>query len=94
MRTRSHLPPRGARASSSYLHVSPLPTNFFQASLPRLPVPALPATLSPTIIASIIRGRIGYQGVLVSDDLAMHALTGAPADRATAALQAGCDVAL
>ncbi len=55
---------------------------------------ALPATLSPTIIASIIRGRIGYQGVLVSDDLAMHALTGAPADRATAALQAGCDVAL
>ena len=54
----------------------------------------LPATLSPTIIADIIRGRIGYQGVLVSDDLAMQALSGAPADRATAALQAGCDLAL
>lgn len=55
---------------------------------------ALPATLSPTIIADIIRGRIGYQGVLVSDDLAMQALSGAPADRATAALHAGCDLAL
>ena len=56
--------------------------------------PALPATLSPTIIATIIRGRIGYQGVLVSDDLAMQALTGTPAERATATLHAGCDLAL
>jgi beta-N-acetylhexosaminidase len=55
---------------------------------------ARPATLSPTIIDTIIRGRLGFRGVLVSDDLAMHALDGPPAARATAALEAGCDVAL
>jgi len=55
---------------------------------------AMPATLSPTVIEAIIRGRIGFDGVLVSDDLAMKALTGAPADLARQALAAGCDVAL
>lgn len=55
---------------------------------------ARPATLSPTIIEQVIRGRLGFRGVLVSDDLAMHALTGAPAARATAAIEAGCDLAL
>ena len=54
----------------------------------------LPATLSPTVIETIIRGRIGFRGVLVTDDLAMHALTGRPADLARQALAAGCDVAL
>jgi beta-N-acetylhexosaminidase len=53
-----------------------------------------PATLSPGIIATVIRGRIGFDGVLVSDDLAMGALTGPPAERALACLAAGCDVAL
>jgi len=53
-----------------------------------------PATLSPTIIAGIIRARIGFDGLLMSDDLAMHALTGTLADRTRAALAAGCDVAL
>ena len=55
---------------------------------------ALPATLSPTVIAAIIRGRIGFEGVLVTDDLAMKALSGAPADLARQALAAGCDIAL
>ena len=55
---------------------------------------ALPATLSPTVIEAIIRGRIGFEGVLVTDDLAMKALSGAPADLARQALAAGCDVAL
>jgi beta-N-acetylhexosaminidase len=54
----------------------------------------LPATLSPTIIEAIIRGRIGFRGVLVTDDLAMKALTGSPADLACDALAAGCDIAL
>jgi beta-N-acetylhexosaminidase len=54
----------------------------------------LPATLSPTVIEAIIRGRIGFEGVLVTDDLAMHALSGSPADLARQALAAGCDVAL
>jgi beta-N-acetylhexosaminidase len=53
-----------------------------------------PATLSPHIISGVIRGRIGFGGVLVSDDLAMHALSGPPGARACAALSAGCDVAL
>jgi beta-N-acetylhexosaminidase len=56
--------------------------------------PSHPATLSAEIITGIIRGRIGFRGLLVSDDLAMHALTGEPATRATACLAAGCDIAL
>ena len=56
--------------------------------------PHLPATLSATVIQTIIRERIGFEGVLVTDDLAMNALSGAPADRAVQALAAGCDIAL
>jgi beta-N-acetylhexosaminidase len=56
--------------------------------------PVLPATLSPLVIGSVIRGRIGFEGVLVTDDLAMKALSGAPADLAVQALRAGCDIAL
>jgi beta-N-acetylhexosaminidase len=53
-----------------------------------------PATLSAAVIRDIIRGRIGFQGVLVSDDLAMNALTGSPGERAARAVGAGCDLAL
>jgi len=53
-----------------------------------------PATLSARIIAEIIRGKIGFAGTLMSDDLAMGALNGTPASRAQAALAAGCDLAL
>ncbi|PWC27349.1 beta-N-acetylhexosaminidase [Teichococcus aestuarii] len=53
-----------------------------------------PATLSPGIIRDIIRGEIGFSGVLVSDDLAMGALSGTPGERAAGALRAGCDIAL
>jgi beta-N-acetylhexosaminidase len=56
--------------------------------------PLHPATLSKHIVAEIIRGTIGFDGVLVSDDLAMQALSGSPADRAVAALEAGCDLAM
>ncbi|HVZ06547.1 beta-N-acetylhexosaminidase [Rhodopila sp.] len=56
--------------------------------------PARPATLSPAVIETVIRGRIGFEGALVTDDLAMKALSGAPADKAVAALAAGCDLAL
>jgi beta-N-acetylhexosaminidase len=56
--------------------------------------PNRPATLSPIVIDQIIRRRIGFQGVLVSDDLAMKALAGEPADLALQALAAGCDLAL
>jgi beta-N-acetylhexosaminidase len=53
-----------------------------------------PATQSPTVIADIIRGRIGFDGLLMTDDLDMQALSGTPADRAATALAAGCDIAL
>ena len=53
-----------------------------------------PATLSPVVIGQVIRGRIGFQGVLVSDDLAMRALSGAPGLLAAQAVAAGCDLAL
>lgn len=56
--------------------------------------PAHPATLSPRVISELIRGKIGFRGILVTDDLAMNALSGAPAGRARAALAAGCDIAL
>ena len=56
--------------------------------------PDRPATLSPAIIGDVIRGRLGFEGVLVSDDLAMGALSGSPAERARAAVAAGCDLAL
>jgi beta-N-acetylhexosaminidase len=53
-----------------------------------------PGSLSPTIIGDIIRGRIGFDGWLMSDDLGMHALSGGFDARAAGALAAGCDVAL
>lgn len=56
--------------------------------------PVHPATLSPRIIGEVIRGRIRFGGVLVSDDLGMGALDGLPAARAAAALAAGCDLAM
>ena len=56
--------------------------------------PARPATTSPVVIAEIIRGAIGFQGLLISDDLSMNALAGGLGARASAALAAGCDVAL
>lgn len=52
------------------------------------------ATMSPVIISKIIRGRIGFDGLLMSDDLDMNALSGDVADRAADCVAAGCDVAL
>jgi beta-N-acetylhexosaminidase len=53
-----------------------------------------PASLSPRVIGEIIRGRIGFDGLLMSDDLGMHALTGGFDERARGVIDAGCDVAL
>ena len=54
----------------------------------------LPATLSPRVIETVIRGAIGFDGLLLTDDLNMSALSGALEDRAAAAVAAGCDIAL
>jgi beta-N-acetylhexosaminidase len=56
--------------------------------------PERPATQSPKVIAEIIRGDIGFAGILVSDDLNMEALQGSLGDRTRLARGAGCDVAL
>jgi beta-N-acetylhexosaminidase len=56
--------------------------------------PSAPATLSPRVVAEIIRSEIGFDGVLVSDDLSMRALGGGLGERTQQALAAGCDLAL
>lgn len=56
--------------------------------------PGRAATVSPVTIDRAIRGAIGFDGLLLSDDLSMQALAGGIAERAVAALAAGCDVAL
>jgi len=53
-----------------------------------------PATLSAALIERVIRGALGFDGVLISDDLSMNALSGTLAERTLAALAAGCDLAL
>jgi beta-N-acetylhexosaminidase len=53
-----------------------------------------PATASKSIIENVIRGAIGFRGLLFSDDLSMQALEGTLGQRAERALAAGCDVAL
>jgi len=56
--------------------------------------PASPATTSVTIVSQVIRGFIGFKGLLMSDDVSMGALSGTIAERSHAALAAGCDVVL
>jgi len=56
--------------------------------------PELPATTSRIMIDRVIRGFIGFDGLLMSDDVSMEALTGTLGERTAAALAAGCDVAL
>jgi len=55
---------------------------------------ARPSSQSPLVIEDIIRGRIGFDGFLMSDDSNMNALSGTQAERAAACVAAGCDVAL
>jgi beta-N-acetylhexosaminidase len=56
--------------------------------------PVAPATTSVKMVRDVIRGFIGFQGLLMSDDISMGALSGTLAERSRAALAAGCDVVL
>lgn len=56
--------------------------------------PIAPATTSVTMVRQVIRGFIGFQGLLMSDDVSMNALSGSIAERSRDALAAGCDVVL
>jgi len=53
-----------------------------------------PATTSPKVIRDVIRGEMGFDGLLISDDLSMKALDGPLSVRTKAALFAGCDIVL
>lgn len=53
-----------------------------------------PATTSATIIEQVIRGSIGFQGLVMSDDVSMNALAGSIAERTRAIVDAGCDMVL
>src|SRR3954465_8033693 len=55
---------------------------------------AAPASLSPTVIGDVIRGRIGFHGFLMTDDIGMNALSGDYAERTARALDAGNDAVL
>ena len=56
--------------------------------------PQRPATTSPKVIRDVIRREIGFEGLLLSDDVSMGALAGTLSARARAALFAGCDIVL
>jgi beta-N-acetylhexosaminidase len=53
-----------------------------------------PASVSPVIMSEVIRDLIGLKGLVMSDDIGMAALGGSFAERASAVVAAGCDVAL
>ena len=56
--------------------------------------PDRPATLSPIVIDEVIRKRIGFDGLLMTDDIDMKALSGTAGDKAAGAIAAGCDLVL
>ncbi|MBN8840680.1 MAG: glycoside hydrolase family 3 protein, partial [Sphingomonadales bacterium] len=53
-----------------------------------------PATLSPVVIEQVIRGRIGFDGLLLTDEIDMKALSGTAGEKAAGAIAAGCDIVL
>lgn len=105
-----HAPGHGRARADSHLHMPvlddvaaadlvPFAANaglpwLMTAHIRYMSLGMMPATQNARIIADIFRGTIGFSGVLVTDDLAMGALSGTPGERASAALSAGCDVAL
>lgn len=56
--------------------------------------PSAPATISRKVVEETIRGEIGFDGLLMSDDVSMEALSGDFATRTRRILEAGCDVVL
>jgi beta-N-acetylhexosaminidase len=56
--------------------------------------PRHPATASPIVVAEVMRGEIGFGGLILSDDLSMKALTGSFEQRAAAVIEAGLDIVL
>ena len=83
-----------ARDFSPFAALRDLPMAMTAHVVYRAIDPDRPATTSPTVIGEIIRGSIGFDGLLISDDLSMKALGGPLGARAAAAFAAGVDIAL
>ena len=83
-------PFRAACARNAGRHLWAMTAHITYAALD----PERPATLSPSLIERTIRGEIGFDGVLVSDDLTMGALAGLSETLAADSLAAGCDLVL
>jgi beta-N-acetylhexosaminidase len=79
---------------SAYRPLADLPLGMTAHVVFRAIDPVAPATTSVTMVRQVIRGFIGFQGLLMSDDVSMNALSGGIAERSRAALAAGCDVVL
>ncbi len=99
----SHLDLPTVRASRAELEEIDFPPFAAMADLPMAMTahiiytaldPANPATQSAIVIRDIIRGHIGFQGLLISDDLSMKALSGTMSEKTRKSLEAGCDVVL
>jgi beta-N-acetylhexosaminidase len=56
--------------------------------------PRRPATASPIVVQEVMRGEIGFDGLIMSDDLSMKALKGPFDERAAAVIEAGLDIVL
>jgi beta-N-acetylhexosaminidase len=89
--------PRAILESTDFLPfklLSDLPWGMTGHLLVEMVDPAAPVTISARGVKEIIRGHIGFDGLLLSDDLSMQALGGSLGQRAAGALAAGCDIAL
>ena len=84
----------GARDFQPFRMLSDMPMAMTAHVLYPAIDPDFPATTSRKVIQSIIREGIGFDGLLMSDDLSMKALGGGFADRTRASLEAGCDLVL
>ncbi len=98
-----HIPGHGRAATDTHLERTDFAAFQPLADLPMAMTahvvfsaldPAHPATTSATIIEQVIRGVIGFQGLLMSDDVSMNALAGSIAERTRAIFAAGCDMVL
>lgn len=89
----------------SFLSRAAMPFTALMAELPSLMIAhllipeidaGLPTSLSPQLVQSFLRGQLGYEGVVFTDDLCMGAIAGryAPAESANLAWRAGCDLPL
>jgi beta-N-acetylhexosaminidase len=78
----------------AFRHLSDMPAAMTAHVVYSAIDPKRPATVSRRIVRDIIRGEIGFDGLLITDDLSMKALGGSFTERTRAALSAGCDIVL